>query len=247
MTGPTYELKGKTEITGETIRYELLRTHVTTSDAVMKIPVSSQDISGRLKWRRFRSHDSWMTEVLRREGENLVVTIPRQPAAGKVIYSVFLFDGRGDRYDLSDEPVIIRFKGPVPRLILVPHVVFMFAAMFFATRTGLEALFRRSNSYRLAVWTSLLMFAGGLILGPVVQKYAFGEFWTGWPFGHDLTDTKTAFAMIFWLISLWKGRGPGKGRIWFVVAAIVTLMVYLIPHSALGSEFDYTSMTEGEA
>ena len=31
---------------------------------------------------------------------------------------------------------------------------------------------------------------GGMILGPIVQKYAFGAYWTGIPFGHDLTDAK---------------------------------------------------------
>ena len=87
-----------------------------------------------------------------------------------------------------------------------------------------------------------MLLVGGLIFGPIVQKYAFGAYWTGWPFGHDLTDTKTGIAMIFWLIALWRGRNHAKGHIWMIIAALITLLIYLIPHSVLGSELDYTKM-----
>ena len=40
----------------------------------------------------------------------------------------------------------------------------------------------------------LLLAVGGFILGPLVQNYAFGELWTGVPFGWDLTDNKTLIA-----------------------------------------------------
>jgi hypothetical protein len=89
-----------------------------------------------------------------------------------------------------------------------------------------------------------LIFVGGLILGPIVQKYAFGAFWTGWPLGHDLTDTKTAIAMVFWLVATWRSKKPGGGRAWIIAAALVTLLVYLIPHSAYGSELDYTAIDQ---
>ena len=72
---------------------------------------------------------------------------------------------------------------------------------------GLEAIVKGPAAYRLTVWTTLMVFAGGLILGPIVQKYAFGAYWTGWPLGNDLTDTKTMGAMLFWLVPLWFGRG----------------------------------------
>jgi hypothetical protein len=87
------------------------------------------------------------------------------------------------------------------------------------------------------------LFIGGLILGPIVQQYAFGAFWTGWPFGHDLTDNKTIIAFIFWAIALFQVmKKKPKAGIWVIVATIVMLAVYLIPHSVLGSEIDYTQI-----
>jgi uncharacterized membrane protein len=73
-----------------------------------------------------------------------------------------------------------------------------------------------------------------------MQEYAFGALWTGWPFGHDLTDNKTLVSLIIWIIALFVLRKNRENRIWPVIAFVVMLAVYMIPHSVLGSEIDYT-------
>jgi len=240
LTGPTHPLRGSVLIDGETVKYRLLRSFDTTTDAVMQFAAPSPDITGEIRYRRFRSHDEWTTEPLARDGDNLIAAVPKQPAAGKVMYQISLIDSGGGRHELTAEPVIIRFKDPVPSVVLWPHVLFMFTAMMLSTRAGLEALARGANAYRLALITAILLFLGGIILGPIVQKYAFGAFWTGWPWGHDLTDNKTAVAMTAWIIGVWRARKAGGGRAWIIAAAVITLAIYLIPHSVLGSELDYT-------
>lgn len=247
LTGPTHPIMGEVTIAGETIGYKLLRTHETTADAVMTIDITNEDISGFMEYRRYKSHDTLSRVALPRDRTQLRVIIPKQPSAGKVIYQVFLQALDNQIYPLTETPIIIRFKDPVPLVIIVPHVILMFGAMLFATRTGFEALCRRDRTYRLTVWTTVIMFVGGLIFGPIVQKYAFGEFWTGWPWGHDLTDTKTALALVFWILALWRARPrDGQpflyGRWWIVLASAVTFVIYLIPHSAWGSELDYTKL-----
>jgi hypothetical protein len=81
-----------------------------------------------------------------------------------------------------------------------------------------------------------------MILGPVVQKYAFDAYWTGWPFGTDLTDNKIAVAILSWIaaaVALKKSTNPKR---WILAASLITLVVFLIPHSLLGSELDYSKM-----
>jgi len=244
LTGPTHPVSGSVEINGENIEYKLLRTFDTVSDAEMIIEVINQNVTGEIAWKRFKSRDTLLTEPLPRKGDNLIVTIPKQPMAGKVIYQVALIDESGAKYNLTDKPIIIRFKGPVPLYILIFHITFMFGGMLLATRTGFEAIFRRNNIYRLTVLTSVFIFLGGIIFGPIVQKFAFDAFWTGWPLGHDLTDNKTAVALIFWLIALWRLRKNKDERKSVIVASAVTFIIFLIPHSVLGSEIDYTKIEQ---
>jgi MFS family permease len=115
----------------------------------------------------------------------------------------------------------------------------MFAAMVLSLRTGLAGL-RKEEGLKAYAWiTFLTLFTGGMILGPVVQYYAFGAFWTGFPTGHDLTDNKTLIAIVFWIAALIAVHRSEKGRFFVIAASIVLIAVYLIPHSLLGSELDY--------
>jgi uncharacterized membrane protein len=158
------------------------------------------------------------------------------------MYHITLKSGE-EQILVNQEPTVIRFKGDVPAWVLIPHIIIMFTAMMMSTRTGLEALNRGKKSYSYAWITMVTLLVGGLILGPVVQKYAFDAFWTGWPFGQDLTDNKTLVAFIFWAIAVWRLKKNPENLTWPTVAMVVLLLVYLIPHSMFGSELDYRSGT----
>jgi hypothetical protein len=238
-TGPTYPISGKTEIAGQQVRYKLPRSSG-EKDAEVRIRKAPEGISGSLRYKRLNTRDEWTVVPLNREGEDLTGRLPQQPPAGKLVYFVDLV-AAGQQTTLNVEPAIIRFKGDVPAWVLIPHVIIMFTAMMMSTRTGLEALTRRKKSYPFAWVTLAALLVGGLILGPVVQKYAFGAYWTGWPFGNDLTDNKTLVAFIFWAVAVWRLKKFPQNKTWPVAAMIVLLLVYLIPHSMFGSELDYGS------
>ena len=97
----------------------------------------------------------------------------------------------------------------------------------------------------LAIITAVFLFVGGIILGPIMQKYAFDAYWTGFPVGKDLTDTKTLIALLAWIVALIAGRGGKPARGWYVAAFVLTLIVFIIPHSVLGSELDYSALEQG--
>lgn len=245
-TGPTYPLKGKALIGNETISYKLLRSYGGPDNAEISIPEPGGRINGTFSFKRFKSHDEWTEVPMIHQGGKLVAYIPHQPPAGKVMYSITLSDGVTD-VKLTEEPVVLRFKGHVPAGVLIPHIILMFLAMLLSTRTGIEALFNGSNTYKLALFTTISLIIGGLILGPMVQKHAFDAYWTGWPFKGlfnfgDMTDNKTAVAAIAWVLALVQARRNPPAKAWVIAAAVIMLLVYLIPHSMLGSEIDHTAL-----
>lgn len=239
-TGPTYPVSGEVVLGGEEIEYTLLRTYGGQDDAEIVIDDPNYKLNGIFKFKRYKSYDEWQEVPMNHQDGKLVAVIPHQPPAGKVIYDITLTDGTST-VKLSPEPVIIRFKGEVPNYVLIPHVILMFLAMLYSTRTGIEALAKRPRVRKYTLITIGLLIVGGLVFGPLVQKYAFGVYWSGIPFGWDLTDNKVAIAFIFWAIATYKVlRDPSK-RGWALVAALVMTLVYLIPHSVLGSEIDHTA------
>jgi len=238
-TGPTYPKKGKVTINQQEIKYKLLRTWEGETEAAIKIEVADNSITGNYKFKRFKSHDEWTEKPLVREGNNLVGSLPNLPPAGKMMYEVTLSDGQ-QQFKLRDESVVLRYKGAVPMFVLIPHIIFIFMAMMFSTRTGMEAIIKGKNLVSYSLWTVILFAFAGMFLGPVVQKYAFDAYWTGWPFGTDLTDNKTLAAMVLWVVAYFQVRKSPNKWGWVLAASVLLFVVYLIPHSMFGSEIDYT-------
>ena len=239
MTGPTYPVRGKEIFNGTEIGYFLLRSFTNDKgDMPVRITTADKTVTAFLNYKRYKTDDPWTEIQMTRNGETLAAEIPGQPAAGKIEYSIRV-NINGKNFILNKgKSVVIRFKGPVPSVFLILHIIFMFFSIFFALRTCMEALRKEGNYYWLVNWTLGIVFIGGMILGPIVQKYAFGDFWTGFPLGYDLTDNKVLIAVIAWLMAFFLKK---KSKWWVVVAAVVMLVIYLIPHSVLGSELDYST------
>ena len=120
---------------------------------------------------------------------------------------------------------------------MIPHVFFIFFAMFLANVSGLFAAFNIEQFRRYTSITLILMLLGGMIFGPIVQKYAFLEFWTGFPNGMDLTDNKTLIAFLAWVVAFILNIKKAN-RTSVIIAALVTFIIFLIPHSMFGSELN---------
>lgn len=205
-------------------------------------------------WKRYPTEDAFMPLSLSANDQgDLQAALPTQPIAGKIAYYVTYGDQTGT------ESVILRFKDPVPPGLLIVHIILMFVAMLMASNTGLLAFFTLLSSEKEAIrvvnryaWYSFVtLTVGGLFVGALVQKHAFGVFWAGFPLGTDVTDIKTLIAVIAWipaLVSYAKRRSthlasrpasPHRYLYIVIVAALIHIAIYAIPHSTHGSEYNY--------
>ena len=243
ISGPTYEKKFTTEVAGTVIKGELQRTHSINGDMPVTIHAPDQGVTAEVVWRRFPTEDPWARIVMHRDGEVLRAHIPRQGMAGKVEYDVEFFKDGQMAPALVDEAAVARYKGDVPNFVLILHVTAIVFAFLFSTGAGFEALTNGPALKQLSRIAFGLLVVGGLILGPIVQKFAFDAYWTGWPLGEDWTDNKLAVGALLWLVAVIQTRnaGPGNPRgKWFaVLAMLVIFVIFSIPHSIHGSTLDY--------
>jgi len=247
-TGPSYPYEAVVPLGGTPVRVSLLRSHLSTSAARVAVPAPDTVASGALFWRRYPTGEPFTVVPLRREGDALAAALPVQPPAGKVEYFLEVADGGAPVRIPEGVAVVLRYCGPVPAYILAPHIAIMFLGLLVGARAGLGAALG-DGEQRTLVLTALAAFTfGGLVLGSITQKHAFGAWWTGVPFGWDLTDNKTLLMWIGWAVA---GQALARRRTfarWLVVAAAVLMLAaYVVPHSAKGSQLDYTRVPSPSA
>jgi hypothetical protein len=234
VSGPTYPESG----ISDGIKYKFDRSHSVSSDQVVELPLEE---GAYLHWKRFKTNDEWTVEAMEKVNGRSAAYLPAQPPAGKLEYFVTV-EGDENRRFPSDHNVVTRFKGDVPDFILIPHIILIFLAMLISTRTGIEAIKKDASLKGLTLASIITLALGGMIFGPLTQLYAFDALWTGFPFGYDLTDNKTLIAFIGWLIAgyaVLKNKNP---KFWVIFAAVLMFVIFMIPHSLLGSELDYSKM-----
>jgi hypothetical protein len=230
-----------------------------------EIPVISARVEGasqvRLIYRIGPEGEYTSVEMLPRSGEEEVfsASIPWHPKAVKAWY--YLEAARTDeeggvtvvlpqKGSGEVKPVRLKFEGEVPAYIVIPHVLCIFAAMFFAILTVFSAIELKrgtgtlKRSVRLCGITVFLLFLGFFPFGWAMNYFAFGVLWEAFPFGRDVTDNKSQIMILFWLVALFLVKGTlwGKGDSrnlvsgsgyanWVFVSFIATLLILAIPHS----------------
>jgi len=240
LSGPTYPVQVRAEVGGSLLFGRLKRTHGGPGDQPVRLVAPDTQVTGMLEWRRHPTSEPWRTTPFERRGDTLVAALPHQPPAGKLAYRLLL---RRDAAEATvpERPVITRFKGDVPALVLAPHIAAMILALLFSARAGLGALAREPAARRLALLAAGVLAVGGFVLGPIALRYAFGTWWEGAPLGWDPTDNKTLIAGLAWAVALWRMRGGREARGAIVAAAAVTLVAFALPHSLWGTQIDWGS------
>lgn len=258
---PYDPLSGELELNdGQVVEYEFIRSRVLDEPLVVGID-APDGATGYVEYWRVNSDDEpqiidmeFTTVELESMGkteevELLAAELPGlSEMAGKYAYFVHMeFDGQ--EYVIDDgrgEAIVSRYRGDMPMLtVVLPHVICIMLSMLLGIRAALEAL-RPNGKPIWMMWAALVtLLLGGFVFGPIMQKYAFGVLWAGVPMGWDLTDNKVTVELVLWLIAVFFNTGSRKGGVWsnrtIAIAGIATFAIYMIPHSLLGSGYDYSA------
>jgi len=193
------------------------------------------------------------------EADVFEASIPLHPKGSLAWYYLEAVSRRGsDRVKVAlpeessgqVDPIRLKFEGEVPAYIVIPHVLSIFAAIFFATLTLFTAVDLKrgrgalGKSVKYCGITLALLFVGFIPFGWAMNYFAFGVLWEAFPFGRDVTDNKSQIMFLFWLITLilvkgtlW-GKGEDKNFIsargystLVIVSFIATMIILAVPHS----------------
>lgn len=230
MTGPTYPKKGEITFSGQKIIYKLERSHVSTSNYIVELETGDPEIKAVVKWRKFTTLDEFF--VAEMKGDKILkAEIPAHAPLEKIEYFIELSKSGSQAMIPDGKTIVMRFKGDVPAVVLIPHIIAMFLAMLLSTRTALEGFVNLPDLKKFTRWTLIVLFIGGFPLGFAMNWYAFGQVWGGIPFGNDITDNKTLIAFVGWLVAFYMIKKNQMPKLFVILAALLMMIVYMIPHS----------------
>lgn len=112
ITGPTYPVKAKVATVNGEVVCKLPRSAETSGDVLIEINVPA-NTRGTLRYKRYNTHDNWTDYSLNAIDGKIKALLPAQPPAGKLVYEIELIQD-GKQFELYPDPVVIRFKDPVP-------------------------------------------------------------------------------------------------------------------------------------
>jgi hypothetical protein len=147
------------------------------------------------------------------------------------------------------EGFVVSIEGRANRYLLGAHIAMIFAALFFYIFAGYlsyQALqHRRSLLFipRVAFLGTAAFFIASIPLGMAVAYQTYGQIWSGFPVGGDLTDNKSLAILIYWAIcavlyrgSLWR-KDPSHDFLPMVTlpyvhlaGAVITVVLFALPH-----------------
>lgn len=233
ITGPTNPKK--TTITINSNEYKLsFPRSATSTDNTITLNIPDTNVKAQLIYRKYQLDEEFSTIDFVNNGQTLTANLPIQPRAGKLEYYISV----NEEMLFEQDPLILRFKGDVPIGVLIPHIIFMFTAMLFASYGLILTIANKNNVARYLLLTIATLVLGGFVFGPIVQKYAFGVYWSGFPLGFDLTDNKTLIALVLLLINIPLLRKKAL-RYTAMIAFLGMITIFCIPHSLRGSEFNH--------
>ncbi len=182
--------------------------------------------------------------------------VPHQEKGQRAYYYLQVETPQGQVVTLPDaqapgsKSFLLKFKGAVNPFVTIGHVFCMFAAVFILLAAFFYAfdILRGKRLVHQALkpilWALLFLFIGGFPLGWVMAAQTFGTPWGGFPFGWDITDNKTLLAFGYWfalLILVYRSLFlkdstrdliRPKAFAWLtILGTLLTLWIYLIPHS----------------
>jgi hypothetical protein len=219
---------------GRQVTAALARVHVGPGGQRLSIQGVDADWTGVLIWRPTGHEGDFTRTPLRNLGSMITGEIAAHTPGTRVEYRLELETPAGLLRLPAHGTVMTRFRGAAPLWVSLPHIVLIALALLLALRAGFEALALGEHALSFAVGALLTFLCGGLLFGPLMKHYAYGLLWTGPPVGLDSTDTKTLLVVIAWLLPLLLRARGRRARRWIVIAALLSLAAFLIPHSSFG-------------
>jgi len=239
---------------GMTLYHRTVAAQIGPGQPLLRVRVAPPLLLGIVvRWIQPPSKEIGARRLFRVEDNRYEGVLPDLGKGARIKYWITVTNVEGTKIRIPKDPSkfgILAFKGPASKPVLVAHIACMFGAFFFMVMSlfGAVGILRAREGKRSAVrsarWVLISSFIGFVPFGMFLNHEAYGTLWEGYPFGRDITDSKTQVIFVLWLVTLllvrgsFIGGGEEKDRLgpaafaWaIIVSFLVSLALFIVPHS----------------
>lgn len=212
-----------------------------------------------------KGEEAFHTTPMQRLGAGIawVGELPPGSISERIFWYITLQDDRGETLNIPvmapKQLLSTRFGREVNPYVLAVHTILLVGGLVFLFHTlyfSLLILFGRmgelsqnvttNKAHQSLRWGWLSYFLGAVPLGMYVASSAYGvsNFWSGWPFGTDIKDTRAEILLIYFGIAILlrkdqfrfvpsvkrTGRISNRAFAWLIVIGIaLAALLYVLP------------------
>jgi len=221
-----YPVSGSFGIEGKEVGYKLDRVSYGNNDYKFYITTEINGINGKLNWRELNS-DKWYSSDLNDSANIIIGSIPHQQPLIRIEYLIRLMYNNKEYTILPDnKTVTITFLGQVPASINFYFFFTLFGGILLAVRTGLEYFNMPGKLKTLNIFTLIFFTVNAFAFQPLRRTYELGMVGKGAVPIDEIFRLSYVLLFITWVAATVLIFNTKKNRIWALIAAVITLLIF---------------------
>jgi len=210
------------------VSYEVDRVY--SSNKPYKLLISSElpNLKGEILWRKEGSDSAWNVTPMKYVSKEMIEGyIPHQAPLTKIEYRVKLLKDTTAYYVPDNTVGTMTFLGKVPGQISFFYTFTLLLGLLLSVRTGLDYFREKDKIKMLSLFTLVTWVANVAIFNPVKITYESVA-----KMGMQVLPIGTLFPLnadimlIFWIISIACVFNLKKNKLWVLISAVITLVIF---------------------
>jgi hypothetical protein len=228
LDSPEYPISSSFDIgLKKVVSFKIDRVYRGENDYKLMIFTDLPGFKGEILWRKENSNSKWESVPMKYISETQMAGyIPHQPPGTNVEYRAKLTND-STYYIPEPHNGILTFLGKPPDQIMFFYTFTLLLGLFLSVRTGLDYFREKDKIKMLSLFTFLTWVANAAIFNPVkiyyenvtkvgIDAIAMGKLF---PLAPDIM-------LIFWIISTALIFYLKKNKLWALISAIITLVIF---------------------
>ncbi len=228
FSSPEYPITGSFGINMKSVTYKFDKVYRGNDDYKIIIKTENDSLNGLILWREKGSSEGWNVSEMKFSGKMLLGKIPHHAPSTIIEYRVKVWLNKNVYYLPQTGNVVLKYFNKVPSSIMGFYYFFLYLALIFSVRTGLDYFNENQKIKKLSLFTIMLWISNVMVFNPVKHSYELSTRigTTILPIT-ELFDFRHLLLLIIWILGIILFFNLNNYKKWALFISGATLIAFL--------------------